>query len=317
MTIYTTPQSFEDPTPSVGQRFGSALGEGLSSGLQLLLQSKLQRMGEREKLSQLQSILGGSDVPGQDIEVDFLDSARPQTPFRAEDLTDAQVLAINQLDPKMGALLQNQKTAAGREVGSKFKETKEIRKEILNQSKAAKENNTRLDRMGKLNKSGKLINPLYNATLKKLGMDVAALKNPDSQEFDKLSNDMFKNIREIFGNRINVIEIQTFLKTIPTLSQTQEGRSRVIRNLKLLNRGAQERLKAMKEITKENRGVPPYDIGEQIEERISPELDKMSAEFIAGPSEEKPQPEKVQRVRNPQTGEILEWTGTQWKKVKS
>ncbi len=286
MTIYTTPESFEDPTPGFGGQLGKALGGGISSGLQLLLQSKLQKMGEREKLAQLQSILGGSDVGGEDIEVDFLDSARDQPPFKSQDLTDAQILAVNQIDPKMGALLQVQKSAAGKEVASKFKETKEIRKEIINQSKAARENDVRLERMAKLNDSGKLISPLFNATLQKLGLDIPALKNPDSQEFEKLSNDMFRNIREIFGNRINVIEIQTFLKTIPTLSQSQEGRTRVIRNLKLLNRGAQARIKIMREIMKENEGVPPYDVGEQIEERISSKLDKMATEFVAGPVEE-------------------------------
>lgn len=292
MTIYTTPESLgiipeKSRASQLSEALGGGLTQGIQSGLELLAQDKIEKMkqmGQQQKFAQLQSILGGSDVPGEDIEVDFLDSARPPSSFKSADLTDAQILAVSQLDPTMGKLLQAQKSMSGKEVASRFKETKDIRKEILNQSKAARENDTRLERMKQLNASGKLIDPLYNATLEKLGLDIPALKNPDSQEFEKLTNDMFRNIREIFGNRINVIEIITFLKTIPTLSQSQEGRNRVIRNLKLLNRGAQARVKAMKEIIKENGGTPPYDLGEQVEERISPELDNMSAQFIAGPS---------------------------------
>lgn len=49
MTIYTTPEQFEDPTPSVGQRFGTALGTGLGEGLQLLAQQKVKNLQDRQK----------------------------------------------------------------------------------------------------------------------------------------------------------------------------------------------------------------------------------------------------------------------------
>jgi len=49
MTIYTTPDSFEDRTPSAGQRFGTAIGTGLGEGLQMLAQQKIQGLQDRKK----------------------------------------------------------------------------------------------------------------------------------------------------------------------------------------------------------------------------------------------------------------------------
>lgn len=48
MTIYTTPESFEDLTPSAGQRLGTALGKGLSQGLQMLAQQKIKGLQDRK-----------------------------------------------------------------------------------------------------------------------------------------------------------------------------------------------------------------------------------------------------------------------------
>lgn len=49
MTIYTTPESFEDSIPSPGQRFGEAIGQGLNSGLELLVQQKIKGLQDRKK----------------------------------------------------------------------------------------------------------------------------------------------------------------------------------------------------------------------------------------------------------------------------
>jgi len=275
MTIYTTPESFEDLTPSVGQRFGGAIGQGLSSGLQLLAQDKLEKMKHDRLQTLLGELGGGQGRSMQEVE------ATPSLPQGG--ISDEAILAIGSQDPNLGRLLQSQKESKSKDTASRFKETKEVRKEILQQSKSARENDQRLGRMQQLNDSGKLVTGLYNTALQKLGLDFAALKNPDSQEFDKLSTDFLRNAKEIFGARVTNFEMDKFLKSIPTLSQTKEGRDRVIRNLQLFNRGAQIRLEGMQDVIQENGGVPPYDLGEQIEAKIGPQLDTLTQEFIAGP----------------------------------
>lgn len=264
-------------------------------------------------------------MPGEDLEVDMLDSARA-TRGAPKDITNEQILAISAIDPNMAKLLQSQKDTGSKETASKFKETKEVRSNIISQAQAANENNMRLNRMGKLNESGKLIGGLFNSTLKKFGLDLPALKNPESQEFEKLSTDMLRNAKEIFGARVTNFEMDTFLKSIPTLSQTKEGRERVIRNLKIFNEGATKRLDAMKKIIKANRGTPPYDLGEQIEEMIGSDLDKMMSNFVAGAPEsgggmtELPNPNTIKEGRiiiDRATGKRYKNTGIEWEEITS
>lgn len=263
----------------IGENIGQGLGQGTSSVLQMLLKAKVDKMQQRQKLLDLQSILGGRSAQGDISEAVPSIERSPSSPA---ELTDEQILAVNQIDPNLAKMMQTQRESGSRETAARFKETKDLRKDLLGQSKAARDNDMRLDRMKALNDSGELIGPLYDSMLKKLGFDMPALKNPASEDFEKLQNDMFRNIRDIFGARITNLEVESFLKTIPGLSNTSEGRNRIIRNLKLLNKGADLRVNAMKKITKEHGGAPPYDLGEQIEERIGPELDKIQVEFVEG-----------------------------------
>ena len=318
---------------------GAKIGRGFGSGLDLLVASKMQSMQEQqkmelasqlkrqelqEKMAVLQSILGGADVPGTDVEVDMLDAAR-EPRGRSGEISNEQILAVSAIDPNMAKLLQAQKDTGSRDTASKFKETKEVRSNIVKQAQAAHENNMRLNRMKKLNDTGKLIGGLFNSTLKKFGLDLPALKNPESQEFEKLSTDMLRNAKEIFGARVTNFEMDTFLKSIPTLSQTKEGRERVIRNLKIFNEGAAKRLDAMKKIIKANGGTPPYDLGEQIEEMIGGDLDEMMREFVAGAPAgggmaQLPDPGTIQQGRiiiDRATGKRYRNTGVEWEEISS
>ena len=308
----------------LGEEIGRGLGSGGVSALQMLIQAKLKGMQQREKMAQLQSILGGADTAGTDLSVDLIEDKKE--PARGE-ITDSQILAVSQLDPNLAKIMQSQKDSSSKEKASRFKETKEARKDIVKQAQAARENDMRLGRMQELNRSGKLISGLYNDALKKFGIDFDVLKNPESIEFQKLSTDFLRNAKEIFGARVTNFEVNTFLKAIPSLSQSPEGRERIIRNLQLFNKGAQLRLNAMKDVMKENKGVPPYDLSEQIEEKIGPQLGEISEEFIKGSSltsessqvfEKLPSPKdhtgKV--IRDTETGKRYKSNGKTWKALK-
>ena len=330
------------PQRSFGQALGESLGQGATNALQLLLQSKLKSRQDRERAAQISSILGGVDVPGTDTEIEFLNPPMEveeqfeaqtggqgpgQGPGEPREYSNEQILALSQYDPNLAKVMQAQKDTSTKEKAARFKETKEARKRILEQARAAQDNDRRLGRMKKLNDEGKLISAGYNTALKALGLDYAVLKNADSQEFDKLTADFLRNAKEIFGARVTNFEIEAFLRAIPTLSQTKEGRDRVIRNLQIFNKGAQLRANAMKQIMKENRGTPPYDLEEQIEERIGPELSKISQEFIEGPVQKQQQQQSYEQrpsaaefkgkiVRDTNTGERFRSNGKEWEKIE-
>lgn len=173
---------------------------------------------------------------------------------------------------------------------------KEINKETLpfvtetkKAYKSAVDSDLRLDRMEQLINSGRLSYPLWASLVKTVGkgifgfgLDLSSLLTPESQEFNKLQQDFLRSAKDIFGSRISNYEIEQYLKALPDLSQSTEGKKRVIEDLRSFNKAAKARYNAMIEIIKENRGMRPADLEEQIDERVNPLLDQLSSQFKKG-----------------------------------
>lgn len=172
------------------------------------------------------------------------------------------------------------------------KESKEFSKEIDEKAKAAKESTPRLKKMYKLVEKGDLAPAQFASLLKTvengihvlgIGFDMNALMNGDSQEFAKLSSDFSKLISNYFpGGRITNVMIDQFMKTIPTMVQSDEGKLRVISNLMNLNEAAEVYARAKKEIIKESKGKIPLNLQELIQERVGPELAELEENYLSG-----------------------------------
>lgn len=162
------------------------------------------------------------------------------------------------------------------------KETLDYYKETRKAAKAAKENNMRLDRMEELKNEGDLQNPLVYATLKKFHLDIPALQSADSQEFVKLSNDFLRNAKDIFGARLTNLDVSTFLRIVPELSQSKEGMQRIIQNMRAFNEASHIRSNELTKVIKENNGKRPANLDSLVEERISPQLDTIAERFKSG-----------------------------------
>jgi len=104
--------------------------------------------------------------------------------------------------------------------------------------------------------------------------------SPDVEEFEKLSTDFVKNAKQYFGPRITDADLRIFMQTIPTLMQTDAGKKKVIDNLRSLNELAAIEAKAARSIVRENGGIPPIDIEQQVKDKISKKIDKLAKEFI-------------------------------------
>src|SRR5579859_5047227 len=129
---------------------------------------------------------------------------------------------------------REERKLAQKEKAERFKITATERKEIADRAKSARQQLHDLDRMEELEKTGKLDTPGYVEFLKRSGLDIPALMNPESEEFQKLAAGFLRDAKSVFGARVSNYEIEQFLKTIPSLSQSPEGRKRVIANLKYL-----------------------------------------------------------------------------------
>lgn len=123
---------------------------------------------------------------------------------------------------------------------------------------------------------GALVSPV--ATMLKYAQ---RLTSPNTEEFEKLSSSFVKQAKSIFGSRITDKDLEAFMKTIPTLAQTDKGKKAIIENMRVFNKAAQIKYKAYKEVLKENNNKIPEDLEFQVEERAKPELDKISEKFLA------------------------------------
>lgn len=174
------------------------------------------------------------------------------------------------------------------------KETLPIFKDINEKAKAAKDSDQRLNRIEELLNKGKVQDNFFIRSLEGLKHNKyfgaiaegiqRLLTNKDTQEFEKLSSDFVKDAKQFFGSRITEAEVQLFLKTVPSLAQTNEGKKRVIRNMRIFNQAAGLRQKAMNQVIRDNGGQRPSNLEEQIEDRIGRQLDVLKAEFTQGPT---------------------------------
>lgn len=159
------------------------------------------------------------------------------------------------------------------------KETQKYVEKVLDSYQGSKTTAAILGQMEELADKDNLTTPLTTNLLGKLGLSLGVLNNPDSEEFEKLSNNLTRDIQKFYGSRILASEFNNFLKQIPTLQNSAEGKKRVIENLQKTLLPAQFEYQAYKDIIKENDGKRPTDLRERITERMEPLLDKWAEDF--------------------------------------
>lgn len=292
------------PQRSFAQDIGGTIGAGLGQGLSALAQDKFRSMQADKFAKSLQGIGVAPQV------AQFLSQQSPEVQQQFISRLDFGDIGQGGMP---GTTTVDQKGLSSKEVsgirGVSLRPTKEEQKmiheerkminkevfpyfkEIQQKAKGAKESNVRLDRMEELIQSGKLNSPQFSGLLKTLkhgvwgvGLDLTGTLSPESQEFEKISGDFVKNAKDVFGNRITDTDLKSFLATIPNLSQSNEGKAAVIRNLKLMNRAAEVREKAARDLYRKYKGKLPLDFESQVEDSAKPDLDAIAAEFKIGES---------------------------------
>lgn len=250
-----------------------------------------QATPEQQAILQSQAIQAQKGEPSLRQQIEQVRNQKKA--LAAANLPPNQTIALHQqLDAKERELRKEDReerklTAADqREIN---RDTKETYHDVNKAAKAAKDSNIRLGRMEQLIRKGNLSNTAFYNGVKALGSIpgiggyiesiAGSFLSPDSQEFEKLSTDFIKDAKQFFGNRITQQEVQLFLKTVPTLSQTDAGKQRVIRNMRIFNEAADLRKKTMDEIIRANGGRRPADLELLIEERVEPKLDELALQF--------------------------------------
>jgi hypothetical protein len=155
--------------------------------------------------------------------------------------------------------------------------------EIEGEYKASQSEEQRLGRMEKLSDKGDISTPAMMKTMNTLGLPLGILGNPDSEEYAKLEADFLRDVRNVFpGGRITNYEIQAYLKTVPSLMNSKEGKAAIIRNRRLQNQAKNLRYSAYKDIIKENGGRKPRNLGVLIDERTGDQMREIEEQFREG-----------------------------------
>lgn len=277
-----------------------------------LLQGSKQQLPANQGLASLlgsqQPGILNKQLPSEKVVSDLINKQQPvassqkrETPAKQPEKAKeaprnrlAELLLSPRLSPEQKlkvAALKQQKDIAQQKISAKEqeevnKETKPVYDQIQKEYKASRDTIKRLDLMEGLIKTGKLDSPGFVSNLKTLGhgifgmgIDLSHALSPESQEFEKLSNDFIKNAKDYFGTRLTDADLKAFLKTIPTLSLTDEGKLRVMRNLREFADAAILKKQASDKVLKENAGRRPRDYEQQVESLVEPDLQKLAQKF--------------------------------------
>jgi len=150
---------------------------------------------------------------------------------------------------------------------------------VVKEYNAAFTENMRLDKQEELSKSGELSTPLMVKTLDSMGLPLSILGNPLTEEYAKVEADYVRDVSQVFPGQIRNFEIVSYMKTIPSLLNSDEGKRAIIRNRRILNQGKIIEYNAYKDILKENKGKKPPNMDVLIEERIGSQKAALAEEF--------------------------------------
>ena len=104
----------------------------------------------------------------------------------------------------------------------------------------------------------------------------------EDQEFTKLSLGFMDKLKDIFGGRIAIQEMQMYMDSIPTLAMTDEGKKQVINDMRMVTEGWKHKKAIKDKIVAENKGRYPADIEQRVEELSKPYMDRLSKRFVEG-----------------------------------
>jgi len=259
--------------PSFGAQLAKELGGGIGKGVEqagnLLTQSALEKMKLAQRKKLIDSVEGGRTTQRPSIsEEDFI-SALPQieqtlgrdlTPQDVSQLWEglqgqqSQTEGSDQEDPfrkaKQYAALGEHDLSRVEADKAKLASKQSFARETAAEPKLEELN----DRLRSLEATGmrfERLQNLFSPELEKkfpptfaIGMFTkngeltplaSSQLSPEAQESVKLISDELSGAKDTFGARVTNFDLQSYMKRLPTLLNTAEGRRRVLRDLRLMN----------------------------------------------------------------------------------
>lgn len=275
MTIYTTPEKFEDLTPSPGQRIGKSFAEGIGSGLEALLKSKIERTQQQQKLKDFQSLFSASEgVPSEGAPLEE----------RSEEITDQDVFAGGLIDPTLGKALQRRKESQEKgkekeeELKAKEKKAKADRawqrvKPIFaradERDELASQKSSALSTMEDAVSEGNIGFFSYDNLANLTGIE--GLRRGKGAAFTAASKEYFLGSLKRAGARPNQWIEQQILKMLPMIGRSREANLSVLEMLKTDLAVEEEQSNILNRLAEEdeaNFGYIKGDVGRRTQKEL-------------------------------------------------
>lgn len=303
----------------LGEELGKGVGQGLSGAVSSFFQ-KQDEEKKADELTKALSQLSEEDLQNPakifsvlskrpEIAKNLLEQQSDIRKIKADtqkvqqqqirDALESQILAKHargeQLSPEEQSLLsptslrsiigQSKPQFESESEKLEAKKTFDTASEIENDYDAYQTEKLRLDRQEALNqKTGdeKLAGAGFVKLLDSLGIPLSVLTNPETEEFEKIQQDYVRDINKVFRGQIRNFEIESYLKTVPNLLNSPEGRKRIIQNRRILNEARKIKYDAYQDILKENKGKKPQNLNSLIYERVGSRLEELGEKFKQG-----------------------------------
>jgi len=141
----------------------------------------------------------------------------------------------------------------------------------------------RLMQLQKIASDEQLVGPTAAAFLDTMGIPLGALEDPSSELYQKVSLDLLKGLPETYGNRIMKVEVDNFLKTIPSLLNSASGRRMIASNMLKLGEMKEVYYDEMRRQQKDaiDSSKPlPKDFQQRVLDQVKPQIDRINNEFV-------------------------------------
>lgn len=242
--------------------------------------------------------------------------------------TEEDILKASLINPELGKRLSEFRESAIKNQTEKEKRYYKFNEPIATEANKRLQNleiqDARFERLEELNKnySDKFPSRLTAAWFSKDGQINKvgqALLSDEAQEFVKLVQDNLSEAKDTFGARITNFDIDAFLRRLPSLLNSAEGRARVLRDLRLINQINRDHAAGVLSIFRENGGTDQiaYSEVENIyRERNKDKIANWKREFVQGNQILNQLPNASENsnrvIENKKTGEYLRSDGTNW-----
>ncbi len=261
----------------LAQGYGQEQGGNEDMGLeQVRQQGQLGPQGPNTVDQQLQQAIG-RESQGFPIEQQVQQPAVNNREF------SAQQRQSQRQRPTLGQALSLESNQGSKE---DIKEAQSYVSELRKKNRRSNEINKAIGRMETYNESGKLSSPLSAALVKLIGAkgygpDLSFLLTKESQDFDKIATGFLKYAKDYFGSRITEGEVNTYLKSVPSLVNSKDGRRLIIDQWKQLLEADKINHDAVQDIIRENGGKIPSNIEDIASQRTQPQMDRLYEKFTS------------------------------------